>query len=53
MVGGTTYEEARVVQEMNAENESVNIVLGGTHIHNSSSFIDDILSEKQLRVTIE
>ncbi|ANB14507.1 Vps45p [Sugiyamaella lignohabitans] len=42
MVGGTTYEEARVVAEMNAVARGVRILIGGTTIHNSQSFLNDI-----------
>jgi hypothetical protein len=49
MIGGTTYGEARVVEEINANSSSVGdnvnpsharILLGGTCIHNSSSYLD-------------
>lgn len=47
MVGGTTYEEARVVSLLNQEhtgsgtniNPGTRILLGGTSVHNSSSYI--------------
>ncbi|PVG02686.1 putative vacuolar protein sorting protein VpsB [Serendipita vermifera] len=50
MIGGTTYEEARVVSLLNQEyagnNTSLNpgtrILLGGTSVHNSSSYISMI-----------
>jgi vacuolar protein sorting-associated protein 45 len=42
MVGGVTYEEARVVAEMNATTRGVRILLGGTTVHNSESFLQDI-----------
>jgi vacuolar protein sorting-associated protein 45 len=50
-VGGTTYEEALVVSEFNAAGpdgksysnpSKTKIVLGGTHVHNSSSFLDEL-----------
>jgi hypothetical protein len=52
MVGGTTYEEARVVsllnQELTGNGTSVSpgtrILLGGTSVHNSSSYIAMIQS---------
>ncbi|KAI0826786.1 Sec1-like protein [Trametes gibbosa] len=46
MIGGTTYEEARVVALLNQESASggpaagTRLLLGGTCIHNSSSFLD-------------
>lgn len=42
MVGGVTYEEARLVAELNASTKGVRIVLGGTTIHNSKTFLEDI-----------
>jgi vacuolar protein sorting-associated protein 45 len=50
MIGGTTYEEARVVSLLNQENVGNNtslnpgtrILLGGTSVHNSSSYISMI-----------
>lgn len=42
MVGGTTYEEARVVAQINASTPGVRVVLGGTSIHNSSTFLEEV-----------
>ncbi|CAM9706238.1 unnamed protein product [Chrysoparadoxa australica] len=42
MVGGTTMEEAKSVSEMNATMASGRVVLGGSCIHNSTSFIDEL-----------
>eukprot|EP00163_Fabomonas_tropica_P009627 TRINITY_DN1944_c0_g1_i3.p1 TRINITY_DN1944_c0_g1~~TRINITY_DN1944_c0_g1_i3.p1 ORF type:complete len:525 (-),score=148.96 TRINITY_DN1944_c0_g1_i3:65-1639(-) len=52
IVGGATYEEARVIAELNALSAQggdpkvippgTHIVLGGTTAHNSSSFLEDI-----------
>lgn len=42
VVGGTTYEEAKVVAAMNAASPGVRIVLGGTAVHNSASFLDEV-----------
>lgn len=39
MVGGTTYEEAKLVAQINASTPGVRIVLGGTTILNSSAFL--------------
>lgn len=41
MVGGTTYEEALAVHQLN--NAGFKVILGGTTIHNSSSFIEEVL----------
>ncbi|XP_002123555.2 vacuolar protein sorting-associated protein 45 [Ciona intestinalis] len=44
IVGGTTYEEVACVDSLNALNTGWRIVLGGTTIHNCSSFLDEVLS---------
>lgn len=41
IVGGATYEEAACVQAFNEKNEGCRVMLGGTYIHNSSSFIGE------------
>jgi len=42
MVGGTTFEEARVVAQVNASTPGVRVVLGGTSILNSQRFMDQV-----------
>lgn len=42
MVGGATYEEAKMVAQVNASSPGVRVVLGGTSIHNSMSFLEEI-----------
>jgi vacuolar protein sorting-associated protein 45 len=49
IVGGTTYEEARAVTELNAQSErhegwasGIKFVLGGTSVQNSTSFMHDL-----------
>lgn len=42
MVGGCTYEESLTVHQFNKNYPGVNIILGGTFVHNSSSFIAEI-----------
>ena len=42
MVGGTTYEEARVVAQVNASVAGVRVVLGGTTVHNSETFLAEV-----------
>ena len=42
VVGGTTYEEARDVKILNTQYSNTNIVLGGTTIHNSKTFLADV-----------
>ncbi|KDR23959.1 Vacuolar protein sorting-associated protein 45 [Zootermopsis nevadensis] len=47
MVGGTTYEEALAVHQLNKNNFGVRIVLGGTTIHNSGSFFEEVQQAMQ------
>lgn len=42
MVGGATYEEAKMVAQVNASVPGVRVVLGGTIIHNSSTFLEEV-----------
>lgn len=42
MVGGATYEEAKMVAQVNASLPGVRVVLGGTGVHNSSSFLEEV-----------
>lgn len=42
IVGGTTYEEARAVAQMNASTPGVRVVLGGTNVLNSRSFSEQV-----------
>jgi len=43
VVGGTTYEEARDIGELNKAAEGGrSIILGGTTVHNSRSFLTDV-----------
>ncbi|GAB7343777.1 hypothetical protein MBLNU457_1751t1 [Dothideomycetes sp. NU457] len=42
MIGGATYEEAKMVSQINAGTPGVRIVLGGTSVHNSSTFLDEV-----------
>lgn len=42
MIGGTTYEEARMVAGVNASTPGVRIVLGGTGILNSEMFLGEV-----------
>lgn len=41
IVGGTTYEESLTVHSFNKIYPSFNIILGGTTIHNSTSFLEE------------
>ncbi|KAI3659591.1 hypothetical protein MP638_002039 [Amoeboaphelidium occidentale] len=42
VIGGATYAESKVVTQMASATPSVRIILAGTTIHNSSSFIKEI-----------
>ena len=42
VVGGCTYEEARCVAQFNAENGDMRVILGGTCIHNFTSFRQEV-----------
>ncbi|XP_043264746.1 vacuolar protein sorting-associated protein 45 isoform X1 [Colletes gigas] len=42
MIGGTTYEESLTIYNLNKQNSGVRVILGGTTIHNSQSFLEEI-----------
>ena len=42
MVGGVTFEEAKMVAQVNASSPGVRVVLGGTTIHNSTTFLEEV-----------
>ncbi len=42
IIGGATYEEAKVVAQINASSAAVRVVLAGTTIHNSQSFLEEV-----------
>ena len=42
IVGGATYEEARSVAQINASSPGVRVVLGGTSVHNSTTFLEEV-----------
>ncbi|XP_038238424.1 vacuolar protein sorting-associated protein 45 isoform X2 [Dermochelys coriacea] len=42
IIGGATYEEALTVYNLNRTTPGVRIVLGGTTIHNTKSFLEEI-----------
>jgi hypothetical protein len=39
IAGGTTYEEAAYVAQFNGKSASKRVILGGTTIHNSTSYV--------------
>ena len=42
IVGGATYEEAKTVAQVNASSPGVRVVLGGTTIQNSTTFLEEV-----------
>ncbi|KAH6661260.1 glucose inhibited division protein A-domain-containing protein [Truncatella angustata] len=42
IVGGATYEEAKMVAGINASSPGVRVVLGGTAIHNAATFLEEV-----------
>ena len=42
IVGGVTYEEAKMVAQVNASSPGVRVVLGATNIHNSTTFLEEV-----------
>ena len=42
IIGGTTFGEAREIEKLNKLYPGTRIVLGGTTIHNSESFLADV-----------
>ncbi|KAK7496933.1 hypothetical protein BaRGS_00011913 [Batillaria attramentaria] len=42
IIGGCTYEEALAVHQLNRSTPGVRIVLGGTHVHNSKTFLQEV-----------
>ena len=42
VIGGATYEEAKVIAQVNASSPGVRVVLGATSIHNSATFLEEV-----------
>ncbi|CAM1510311.1 Fc.00g006460.m01.CDS01 [Cosmosporella sp. VM-42] len=42
IVGGATYEEAKMIATLNATTLGVRVVLGGTTIHNAATFLEEV-----------
>lgn len=42
IIGGATYEEAKVIAQINASSPGVRIVLGATSVHNSTTFLEEV-----------
>ncbi|KAM3955765.1 vacuolar protein sorting 45 [Aphomia sociella] len=47
IVGGATYEEALCVHQINQAYPGVRVVLGGTTVHNSTSFLEEVKAAMQ------
>uniref|UniRef100_A0A3B5Q4F9 Vacuolar protein sorting-associated protein 45 n=1 Tax=Xiphophorus maculatus TaxID=8083 RepID=A0A3B5Q4F9_XIPMA len=43
LIGGATYEEALTVYNLNRNTPGVRIVLGGSAIHNTKSFLEEVI----------
>ena len=46
-MGGTTYEEAKEIATI-YNTQDIRVILGGTYVHNSKSFIAEISQIKEL-----
>ncbi|CAH8483919.1 unnamed protein product [Dicrocoelium dendriticum] len=44
IIGGVTYEESRSVHKINSSTPDVDVILGGTYLHNSRSFLQEVSS---------
>jgi hypothetical protein len=42
IIGGATYEEAKMVAGINASSPGVRVVLGGTTVHNAATFLEEV-----------
>ena len=42
IVGGATYEEAKMVAGINASTPGFRVVLGGTTVHNAATFMEEV-----------
>ncbi|KAJ9150849.1 Vacuolar protein sorting-associated protein 45 [Pleurostoma richardsiae] len=42
MIGGATYEEAKMVATINASSPGIRVVLGGTTVHNATTFMEEV-----------
>eukprot|EP01130_Rhizamoeba_saxonica_P016526 TRINITY_DN7659_c0_g1_i1.p1 TRINITY_DN7659_c0_g1~~TRINITY_DN7659_c0_g1_i1.p1 ORF type:complete len:560 (-),score=113.59 TRINITY_DN7659_c0_g1_i1:63-1742(-) len=45
--GGITYEEAQEIASFNQGNRNTSVVLGGTFIHNSKTFLEDMMEARR------
>jgi vacuolar protein sorting-associated protein 45 len=42
IIGGATYEEAKMIASINASVPGVRVVLGGTTVHNAATFLEEV-----------
>ncbi|KAI1489900.1 glucose inhibited division protein A-domain-containing protein [Biscogniauxia mediterranea] len=42
IIGGATYEEAKMVASINASSPGIRVVLGGTSVHNAATFLEEV-----------
>ncbi|KAL4877676.1 Sec1-like protein [Aspergillus karnatakaensis] len=42
IIGGATYEEAKMVAQVNASSPGIRVVLASTNIHNSRTFLEEV-----------
>lgn len=47
MIGGCTYSESRTVALFNQQNPGVRVILGGTTIHNSASYLHECVESSR------
>ena len=47
ITGGVTFEEAEKVSELNEKSNSVRVLLGGSYLHNSTTFLSELQSAAQ------
>lgn len=56
IIGGVTYEESAAIHQFNTNNPGMRVILGGSTVHNSTSFLAsmeaamDGLPRKTLRI---
>ena len=43
IIGGATYEEAKMVAQINASFPGVRVVLGATTVHNATTFLEEVV----------
>ncbi|QSZ30675.1 hypothetical protein DSL72_000233 [Monilinia vaccinii-corymbosi] len=42
IIGGATFEEAKCISQINVSSPGIRVVLGGTSIHNSATFLEEV-----------